>query len=83
MSTHYEFVGDAASLLAAGPRAVDSFSAGHWQLMLTLEARAPEVIGRNDVDLAASFLADVVFLNVHIRRIVPSLNRRSLRIRPS
>jgi hypothetical protein len=62
MSTLYQFVGDAVSLLAAAPRAVDSFFAGHWQLMLTLEARAPQVIERNDVDLAASFLADVAFL---------------------
>ena len=62
MPSRYQFVGDVASLLVDAPRAVESFSPGHWELMLELEARAAEVIARRDVNGAASFLSDVVFL---------------------
>src|SRR5260370_34773412 len=55
-------VGDVTSLLADAPRAVESFSSGHWVLMQDLERRAAEVVARRDVSVAASFLSDVVFL---------------------
>ena len=58
----YKLVNPAASLLADAPRAVESFHPGHWDLTLELEYRAPEIIARKEVNSAASFLSDVVFL---------------------
>jgi hypothetical protein len=55
-------VGDVAALLADAPRAVESFSLGHWGLMQELERRAAEAVARRDVGGAATFLSDVAFL---------------------
>jgi len=62
MASRCRLVGDAAGLLADAPRPLESFSPGHWALMQELERRAPEVVPRRDVDAAASFLSDVVYL---------------------
>ncbi|SRR5260221_875463 len=62
MSSRWRLIGDVAALLANAPRAVDSFSQGHWMLMQELERRAPAIVARPDVIEAASFLSDVVFL---------------------
>jgi hypothetical protein len=62
MAIRYRFVDDVVALLADAPRAVESFSPGHWALMQELERQAADVVARCDVGAAASFLSDVVFL---------------------
>lgn len=49
-------------LLEKAPGAINSYNPGHWDFMLSLEARAKEIVNQRDVEKAVSFLADVAFL---------------------
>lgn len=54
--------GDVTALLSDAPRAVESFSPGHWDLMCRLERDACGVLQRRNVEEAAAFFADVAYL---------------------
>jgi hypothetical protein len=49
-------------LLARAPEAINSYNPGHWDLMVTCEKRAKQVVDSCDVDEAITFLADVAYL---------------------
>jgi hypothetical protein len=62
MSVKLGITGDLAALMSQTPAAVDSFSPGHWTLMLELERRARDVVGTQDVGLFIDLLCDTAFL---------------------
>jgi hypothetical protein len=74
MSIRLGIAGDLAALIREAPAAVDSFSPGHWTLMLDLERRAREVVGTQDVGRFIEFLCDTAFLKQPYR-----INREDVR----
>ena len=53
---------DLGFLLQQAPAAVDSFSPGHWSLMIDLEHRASEIVRNRDARSFVDFLCDTAFL---------------------